>query len=110
MEQFVWTQDLKEREEELNNFMKEKDRIRHAKYYKKHRRDICNKQRKYNRLADRKSYSQKYWEENKEEIKRKHREIYQTRREERLDYARRYYEEHKEEIQAKRRLERGKTK
>lgn len=110
MEQFVWTQSLRNRQEELDNFMKEKDRIRHAEYYKKNRRKICSKQRRYNSLADRTGYSKKYWDENKEELKHKHRETYQDKREERLDYARRYYEEHKEEIKAKRRLKREREK
>lgn len=110
MEQFVWSQDLQEREKELDDFMRKKDKIHHAEYYRKNRKKICHKQKMYNRMADRKAYSKKYWEENKEEIKRKHRELYQAKREKRLEYARKYYEEHKEEINAKRRLKRKRGK
>lgn len=110
MEQFAWSQDIQEREKELDDFMKKKEKLRHAEYYQKNRKRLCQKQRMYNRIADRSTYSKKYWEKNKEELKRKHRETYWLKRDERREYSRKYYEEHKEEIKARRRLKKEREK
>lgn len=106
MEQFIWKQEIESREKELDDFMRGKDKIRHARYYKKNRKKILSKQKKNYRLCDRKMYSKEYYEKNKDEILKKHRQNYRDKKEERLEYQRRYWLEHKEEIKEKRRLKR----
>ena len=68
MECFVWRQDLEEQRAVAENIEKEKtrarDKIRHAKYYKRHRKRILRKQNKYNSEAYRTPYSKEYWENN----------------------------------------------
>lgn len=106
IEKFVWTQDLEDRQKELDEFMRKKDKVRRAKYYKKNQKKILRKRKRDYEYADRATYSKKYREENREIIRQRNKEQYVKNREKRLEYAKKHYEEKKEEILAKRKQKR----
>lgn len=106
MEKFVWTQTLEERQQVLDEFERKKVKAIKAKYYQKNRKKIIKKQKAYNKMADRTTTSKKYYEANKETLKKKFKARYEANKEERLDYQRKYYLEHKEEILRKRKEKR----
>ena len=82
--------------------MREKESIRHKRYYEQNRKKILRKQKKNDELRDRKTYSKKYYLAHKDKINEKNKERYQRDKLKRRTDAKRYYDLHKEEI-AKRR-------
>lgn len=103
----MWTQTLEDRQKELDEFERKKEKERHANYYQKHRKRIIRKQKQCNRLADRKTYSREYYEKNRDTLIAKHKLSYQKNRKDRLEWQRQYYLEHREEILAKRKRKRS---
>ena len=77
-------------------------KARKAKWYRKNRKRLLEKQNEYNKTHNRKEYTHEYWEKNKEIIKEKNKQAYEKNREKRLEYARKYYQEHRYEIKKKR--------
>lgn len=104
MEQFVWTNDLRDIEESIKNAERLRDKKRHAAYYKKNRKKILKKQKKADEIRDRKS--KQYYKANKERILTANLERYYKNREERLRKQREYYQRNKVEINKRRKEKR----
>jgi hypothetical protein len=100
MEQFVWTNDLRQIEADIKEEARIRDRIRHAKYYEKNRKKVLRKQKRADAIRDRKS--KEYYEQNKERILAANRKRYYDNLEERRYKAREHYQLHKEEISKRR--------
>lgn len=100
----VCKHDIADRKEYLNRFDKLKEKKRHSEYYQKHREAILAKQKE--RDKDRQERTKKYYEKNKEKIKRQHRKLYAEHREERVKKQAEYYALHREEILQRRREKR----
>lgn len=99
---FAWSNDIRDRQEELDDFIRKKDSIRHARYYKKNKKQIDKKQKKADKKRDRKTYSHKYYLEHKQEINKACHDRYEADKEKRRAKAKAYYHEHKEEISKRR--------
>ena len=100
MESFAWSNDLRQIKDTADEILRLKEKERHARYYKKNRKKILRKQKKADKIRDRKS--KEYYEENRERILATRRQRYSDNAEERRRKAREYYQEHKEEIQRRR--------
>ena len=77
-------------------------KVRKAKWYRKHRKEILAKRKEYYATHDMTDYYRDYYEKNKEVLKERRKEQYEKHKEKRLEYAREYYQKHKYEIKKKR--------
>ena len=100
MDSFAWSNDLRQIKEDADEILKLREKERHARYYKKHRKEELRKQKKADQIRDRKS--KEYYEKNKERILAANKKRYCDNAEERRRKAREYYQEHKEEISRRR--------
>ena len=109
MNSFSWSNDIRELHDEVDKILKLKEKERHAEYYKKNRKKILRRQKKADKIRDRKS--KEYYEANKERILAANKKRYEDNIEERRLKARQYYHEHKEEIRRRRKdaYKRGKA-
>lgn len=85
-------------------FLKKKDKIRHAKYYQENKEEVKEKSARYrqeNKEKDKARHA-KYYEKNKENINKKNQMRYNSNIIERRKKAMDYYNLHKDEINARR--------
>ena len=86
------------------------ERVKHAEYYKAHRKERLEKQKEYDSKFRTAEKNHDYYMKHKAEINKKNQERYANNRETRLQQAKEYYWQHREEISMRRKLKRrGKT-
>lgn len=96
METFAWKEDNTKLFANVDEIIRLREKERHARYYREHRKEIIRRQKKANEIRDRKS--KEYYEKNKERILVANNQRYWNNVDERRRKAREYYQSHKEDI------------
>lgn len=102
--------DISDERAAINKKFLEKDKKRHAEYYKTHRDERLEKQKEYDKKYRNAEKCHAYYMKHKAEINKKNQERYASNREARLQQAKEYYQLHKEEISERRKLRRKEKK
>ena len=110
MERFAWKDDLRQIKQDADEILRLKEKNRHARWYQKNRKTVLKKQKVKDELRDRKTYSKKHYEENKDRIKASNNARYYANLEENRRKARERYHKNKDEINRKRREKRNANK
>ena len=103
MEQFVWKNDIRKRDSEIEEILRAKEQERHFRYYKANKKTVDTKQKKRDKERDRTIYSAMHYQKNRERINEANKARYRKNIEKRRAASLAHYYENRDEILARRR-------